>query len=172
MLAGLADNERFCYFLITFVTQNSSEPHMTKVMCLHRIFLYFIHFLSAPSYFHNDRQDHRASLCLFQRNSLKLSRIAVFKTSPVGHSSIHAVLNSCRHYIFASSISPSDSLTYTNPLDTIFRTCKNLIAVFFKRQYHDQKYPLLRQMLSVAKNDISDITNTQSNLYRIAPVCT
>ncbi|MCB5578019.1 hypothetical protein LIP55_12465 [[Ruminococcus] gnavus] len=23
MLAGLADNERFCYFLLTFVTQNS-----------------------------------------------------------------------------------------------------------------------------------------------------
>ncbi|ERI97971.1 hypothetical protein HMPREF1547_00313 [Blautia sp. KLE 1732] len=25
MLAGLADNERFCYFLITFVTQNSIQ---------------------------------------------------------------------------------------------------------------------------------------------------
>ena len=25
MLAGLADNERFCFFLITFVTQNSIQ---------------------------------------------------------------------------------------------------------------------------------------------------
>ena len=25
MLAGLADNERFCYFQITFVTQNSIQ---------------------------------------------------------------------------------------------------------------------------------------------------
>ena len=56
------------------------------------------------------------------------------------------------------------------------RTCKNLIAVFFKRQYHDQN-TVLRQMLSVAKNDISDITNTQSvyqdrsGLYTVYNLC-
>ena len=29
MLAGLADSERFCYFLITFVTQNSIQIEFT-----------------------------------------------------------------------------------------------------------------------------------------------
>ena len=98
---------------------------------------------------------------LFQRNSLKLSRIAVFKrpqsvTLRSMQSSI-ASSTTC----FASSISPSDSLTHTKSSGYNIRTCKNLIAVFFKRQYHDQN-TVLRQMLSVAKNDISDITNTQS----------
>ena len=34
MLAGLADNERFCYFLITFVTQNSSKADIRNLLSL------------------------------------------------------------------------------------------------------------------------------------------
>ena len=37
MLAGLADNERFCYFQITFVTQNSiqNDQFFIFVFCSH-----------------------------------------------------------------------------------------------------------------------------------------
>ncbi|WP_233417839.1 hypothetical protein [[Ruminococcus] lactaris] len=43
MLAGLADNERFCYFLITFVTQNSIQndqfpANIWVPLCCHPLF--------------------------------------------------------------------------------------------------------------------------------------